>query len=132
MTPTDKPGPAMLTEGEIVDAGLGQLPDKAREYLRPYVEEVVRNFRAAGLVLEQDWQPIETAPKDGRGVLVSRRPKATSASGRYHARRVWGCVCPARWIDGYWRLMLAGQYARDSDLDGWRPLPAPPTDKGGT
>jgi hypothetical protein len=67
--------------------------------------------------IEQDWQPIETAPKDGTKVLVYAtvlhpekwgvhlEPMVCAAS--YHPDAGW-CVCEIR------------------DATHWRPLPAPP------
>jgi hypothetical protein len=72
---------------------------------------------AAGHVIEQDWQPIATAPRDGTEVLVYARvlhpekwgvhlePMVCAAS--YHPDAGW-CVCEIR------------------DATHWRPLPAPP------
>jgi hypothetical protein len=78
---------------------------------------ILAALAAAGHVIEQGWQPIGTAPKDGTQVLVYARvlhpekwgiyldPKICAAS--YHPDAGW-CVCEAR------------------DATHWRPLPAPP------
>jgi hypothetical protein len=61
---------------------------------------------AAGYVIEQDWQPIETAPQDGTDVLVfdPTSPKAPKiALDWYHKEEGW-----------------LGKPTH------WRPLPAPP------
>jgi hypothetical protein len=67
--------------------------------------------------VEQDWQPISTAPRDGTEVLVYARvlhpekwgvhlePMVCAAS--YHPDAGW-CVCEIR------------------DATHWRPLPTPP------
>lgn len=72
---------------------------------------------AAGYAVEQEWQPIETAPRDGTEVLVYARvlhpekwgvhlePIICAAS--YHPDAGW-CVCEIR------------------DVTHWRPLPTPP------
>jgi hypothetical protein len=65
------------------------------------------------------WQPIETAPKDGRSILVA------------NARASW----EARWLEGAWYepnndptdAYAWGRPAYDGELLGWMPLPDPPT-----
>lgn len=63
--------------------------------------------------LTPQWQPIETAPKDGTEILAwDGRGQAT-----------------IHWSDGRWSLVYAGWRAEDGDFDGaisWQPLPAPP------
>lgn len=83
-------------------------------------DEAAKNrtaLAAAGHVIEQDWQPIEMAPRDGTEVLVYARvlhperwgihldPMICAAS--YHPDAGW-CVCEVR------------------DATHWRPLPTPP------
>lgn len=69
-----------------------------------------------------EWQPIETAPKDGAVILVCKRPPKY---GRGNWK--WGSVRLASWQGTYWLLMhQSGQYAQDDDLTGWMPLPEPP------
>ncbi len=41
------------------------------------------------------WQPIETAPKDGRGIIVIDMTAKTPEAGMgYWAGNVWSCVDP--------------------------------------
>jgi len=80
-------------------------------------DAILSALAAAGYVIEQDWQPIETAPKDGTKVLVYAtvlhpekwgvhlEPMVCAAS--YHPDAGW-CVCEIR------------------DATHWRPLPTPP------
>lgn len=73
---------------------------------------------AAGQASKQEWQPIETAPRDGTAVFVS-----LIGSDIPH---------PARFENGEWR-MTWDRYAL-SDWDGpthWMPLPAAPSQEGG-
>jgi hypothetical protein len=71
-----------------------------------------------------EWQPIETAPKDGRAILLLPLHGFTATVGR--------------WDDRYtrqWHALVAGEDANWSDLGGrdpifdashWMPLPEPP------
>lgn len=62
-----------------------------------------------------EWQPIETAPKDGTKVLG------------------WdgGTMTTVEWYElgGYWSLLAVGAWAEDSEWvpTHWMPLPEPPT-----
>lgn len=68
---------------------------------------------AAGYTIEQDWQPIETAPKDGTPVLVW-----------------WAHWCNHP-IVASWYVGWSAEEAISSsgpDPTHWRPLPARPAD----
>jgi len=59
------------------------------------------------------WQPIESAPKDGTEIL------AWDGQGQ----------ATIHWSDGRWSLVYAGWRAEDGDFDGaisWQALPAAP------
>jgi hypothetical protein len=61
-----------------------------------------------------EWQPIETAPKDGTEILAWDGSVRTTA--------VW-------WVPGkQWSLVSPGEYAEDSEVwpTHWMPLPEPP------
>jgi len=66
-----------------------------------------------------DWQPIETAPKDGTPVLVF--------CPSYDLQ-----IVVARYGNPYWFLAYCGTAAEDADLHEtpthWMPLPPPPPD----
>jgi hypothetical protein len=69
-----------------------------------------------------NWQPIETAPKDGTVILVC----GFGRKGYYVADAVWGSVCDC-WMmfDG-----MSDNYDLESDGHShWMPLPAPPAAK---
>ena len=72
---------------------------------------------AAGFVVEQDWQPIETAPRDGTWIWC------------WHEEKRWkrvGMRCKAsgpRWY--YSGTGFNAEYADDAPTH-WRPLPAAP------
>lgn len=59
-----------------------------------------------------EWQPIETAPKDGTEVLIFDG-----------ANRTVG------YFNRYWSLSVMGAYAEDDEIydpTHWMPLPEPP------
>lgn len=58
-----------------------------------------------------DWQPIETAPKDGTRVLV------------WHP--YWNAASTAQWYGTDWRIVYDLK-PFVSQPTHWRPLPAPP------
>jgi hypothetical protein len=58
-----------------------------------------------------DWQPIETAPKDGIWVLLYSPP------GGFSVARYWPSF---GFRGGFW----------DGDATHWMPLPAPPAQEG--
>ena len=61
-----------------------------------------------------NWQPIETAPKDGTRILVND-----------------GCDCFVAWWDNYYKEFVIGSYCDDNGGDlievnkivEWQPLP---------
>jgi hypothetical protein len=65
-----------------------------------------------------DWQPIETAPKDGAKILVC------STDGRGLDARI------VRWEEyagpGQWYTVHGEAYWREDDFTHWMPLPPPP------
>ena len=76
---------------------------------------ILAALNAAGFVVEQGWQPIETAPRDGTRVLVYAPPVASSEYETARQRVDW-------WgePDG-WQMMRPRQ-----PYTHWRPLPTPP------
>jgi len=65
-----------------------------------------------GLVAQQGWQPIETAPKDGTWILL-RDDRRTSVGS-------WFPPSPTNPV-GWWSAYRA---------TSWMPIPAPPEDNG--
>ena len=65
-----------------------------------------------------DWQPIESAPRDGTPVLLYLN------DGQFMS------MTTARFSYGQWSLIETGGYASDSDVwpdpTHWMPLPEPP------
>lgn len=73
------------------------------------------------------WRPVYIAPKDGTRILVLRKQ---ARRGPTLAKRVViGSFGAKRGSRGCWSLEItANHYAvQDEDLDGWLPLPPPPT-----
>ena len=60
-----------------------------------------------------DWQPIETAPKDGTAVLG------------YDPSDGYLCIYVVRWREGEWREAAGEEYGRWRPTH-WMPLPSPP------
>ncbi len=71
----------------------------------------------------REWQPVETAPRDGSMILIA-------------VKRVYPSVHPARWrgtdADAisfrHWDSWQ--HWFSDADLIGWMPLPPAPQEKG--
>jgi hypothetical protein len=65
-----------------------------------------------------EWQPIETAPKDGEEILAIELFDDKSS----------GVYCVVNWVNGAWRdhsdMGAAGLDPFEPNL--WMPLPAPP------
>jgi hypothetical protein len=68
------------------------------------------------------WQPIETAPRDGTVILV------------YQNRKEIETIYPARWLEDFdgrytWQVLCAihgDNFLPDSYITRWMPLPEPP------
>lgn len=71
----------------------------------PYAEAALADVQRA----TREWQPIETAPKDGTPILILALDD----------ERFVGC-----WKRGGWELF--GAYVRIDPTRAWMPLPAPP------
>lgn len=71
-----------------------------------------------------EWQPTETAPKDGP-YLIARK------AGRNHAISWPACVmiCLRRPLGTDFHIGGL-HWESQSDILGWMPLPEPPTEKG--
>lgn len=65
-----------------------------------------------------EWQPIETAPKDGTWILIASLANMDIGHWDDH------------WIDGAWLRFQTAEYDNDgAEIRGpthWQPLPAPP------
>jgi hypothetical protein len=65
-----------------------------------------------------EWQPIETAPKDGKDILVWA---VTRLGTGYYGIAHWH-----RGASDYWAIESDDQEVRGDDIKAWTPLPAPP------
>ena len=79
---------------------------------------ILAALRTAGFVIEQDWQPIETAPRDGTIIDL------------WFSGDAWNCRMPGFvWRPGmnFWHNETTHQSYNESPLiTHWRPLPTPP------
>jgi hypothetical protein len=94
-----------------IAAAIDDCGDPLAQENLPYLYEAIAD---AGFVIEQGWQPIETAPKDGTPVLCFE----PHSMGGY-------CFVAAPNEDGDWcdNLATLNTYKPTH----WMPLPAPPT-----
>ena len=75
-----------------------------------------------------NWQPIETAPKDGTWILVYAPPKEYIRDTRQMYLATWESLyynCAKEWAygqNGYEHAFRSGAY----DVTHWMPLPKPP------
>jgi len=69
---------------------------------------------------EREWQPIETAPKDGTDILVAF-PKNV---GWLQIVRWWEKKTGFQWVDGYTCKRIWNSPTH------WQPLPPPPKEEG--
>ena len=68
---------------------------------------------------EPEWRPLNTAPRDGRRILVALRPKAG------HQRP--DLVRIARFFENYWKSSdPTGSAWGDDRIEAWLPLPEHP------
>ena len=78
-----------------------------------------------------EWQPIETAPKDGTSVLLCQ---AFDADGKPIRDKAWGLfVQVAAWWDEQEWIVYCSTPSEPSlhfDPTHWQPLPAPPQTEG--
>jgi len=67
-----------------------------------------------------EWQPIETAPKDGTPILLG------IAGPHYWPRSAWWCLDEERWV-----VHKGGRFSAWFDIPPthWMPLPSPPDAK---
>lgn len=80
---------------------------------------LIAALRTAGFVIEQDWQPIETAPRDGTAVLCWPFNYSSLFEGKAEPEIVIGFFSE----DDWW---CESTVAKTFDPTHWCPLPTPP------
>ena len=83
-----------------------------------------------------EWQPIETAPKDGTWILVwggeatDERDDRNDKAERSHAVAQWTTYLNGRHHEGHWQFAWydGGFYGYYDKPTHWMLLPAPPTE----
>lgn len=87
-----------------------------RKHLDDDVEQDEVALRAAlaecGAVIEQGWQPLDTAPRDRSPVQIAHEYDDGVSIGAFYN-------------NGWWKI-LGGDFVKPTH---WRPLPAGPEDK---
>ena len=105
-SPQDVIADTLLAEG----CGDGEQCDKT-------TARILAALRAAGYVVERDWQDISTAPRDGTWIWCWHEEK------RWRRVGMRSKASGPRWY--YSSTGVNAQYADDTPTH-WRPLPAPP------
>lgn len=82
-------------------------------------------LEAKGYVIEQGWQPIETAPRDGTRVLLAVKPADTVDNWYGRTPPDVDGFGLFKHLDNGWSTPGSGGWA-DFFFSGWRPLPEPP------
>jgi hypothetical protein len=75
-----------------------------------------------------EWQPIETAPRDGTSVLLSGGQLACSGDIEENEIAVVAKICNAYGSEAWSVVRISGQEVWLWNPTHWMPLPAPPTD----
>ena len=70
--------------------------------------------------MSSEWQPIETAPRDGKPILGWCKWEEAAAVVYWHAAY--------RGSERWWNLLVCGSHAEDGEWTPthWMPLPEPP------
>lgn len=106
----------------VLDEGkFGRAAFDASARIRALSEALQEACHERDGLLVPEWQPIETAPKDGTDVLLWT---AVQGTGIYIA--VTGYFCE---VDDAWCATVAAGYSSFINPTNWMPLPAPPGEK---
>jgi hypothetical protein len=88
-------------------------------------DAILTALEAKGCVIEQGWQPIETAPKDGTRVLLAVKPADTVDNWYGRTPPDVDGFGLFKHLDNGWSTPGSGGWA-DFFFSGWRPLPERP------
>lgn len=111
----------LLWDGAPVPESFWSNPESGAQHFCDDARKVIALLAAGGFTVEPDWQPIETAPRDGTVVLVFRECQDWPVRGY------------GRWVAAYeiddW--ICRGFHGIQGDMTfsaptHWRPLCAPP------
>ena len=109
--------------GMTTDYPVDEAMADAIRWAEEYAPEIVANIEMIGAMLKRSqWQPIETAPRDGTKVLLCHSGYAHPYYDRDRTPRVW--------VD-FFRAGSWYNTAPSGQPTHWRPLPAPPIDAAG-
>ena len=127
------------TDREVIESMLEAAKTADPKYLRShdchqYFKQTIKALPALTRLLEREkarqWQPIETAPKDGTRIIVCAMKDVSAYLERensklgYWGRKVIGpFVFQVYWSGNYWQ---ADGFAIALDPQHWMPLPEPP------
>lgn len=104
-----------LSRGRSVTASPEETPWRAHGLITTTQAEAYADARVAE---SQQWNPIETAPKDGTWILAINAAKNPGRQHVVHYSERWGNHYP--WVTGSAPMdFVAG-------VTHWMPLPAPP------
>lgn len=88
-------------------------------------DAILSALEAKGMVIEQGWMPIETAPKDGTRVLLAVKPSGTIENWYGRTPPDVDGFGIFKHLDNGWSTPGSGGWD-DFFFSGWRPLPEPP------
>lgn len=115
----------MGSPGEKIDVVIGgavlNLRDLDKILNAALTAEIAEGATGAGNArVGEDWQPIDTAPKDGTAFLLWVATKASVSRIRIGTWSQRYC----NWVSQDWRNRRV--HGDDAEITHWRPLPAPP------
>lgn len=109
---------------DTVAGATGFTDEENRTLLRCAISAYLKALEGAGMVIEQGWQPIETAPKDGTRILVSDSQLVSVCRWVPEVSRVhYEEAGPGWFCDTLQRIRAPAKWQQSLR---WRPLPAPP------
>jgi hypothetical protein len=90
------------------------------------IADALRRAYEAGAASGQEWQPIETAPKDGLTILAGWRVNWVPLASPFNFQGKW-LVSPCAWVDGGW-WSPEGPFGEGAPTHyiPWGSLPQPP------
>jgi hypothetical protein len=113
---------------ECMDYPWEYMPEQGRQKMRDHAASVIAAAQpAAPAVVPEDWQPIETAPKDGTTVLLWEEYSDAPVVGHYNERRSQWCADKEHY-DTNGDAIVVDKLVQDL-IGHWMPIPTPPEGK---